>query len=100
MLWACTLLPGSCGHKEPSPRPEAIPPPSIPMVELPWVGLTDEKVVLSNQNCSIPVRGNGQRGKAMGHRCDTRMGTQPGCEQLPHMNRGCTSTVRCDSEEK
>ena len=28
------------------------------------------------------------------------MGTQPGCEQLPHMNWGGTSTVCGDSEEK
>lgn len=72
LLWASTLLPGSCGHREPSPRPEAIPPPSIPMVQLPSVGLRDEKVVLSNQNCSSPACGNTQRGKAVGHRCDTR----------------------------
>lgn len=29
-----------------------------------------------------------------------RTGSQPGCEQLPFMNRGCTSTDCSDSEEK
>lgn len=71
LLWASTLLPGSCGHREPSPRPEAIPPPLIPMVEMPWEGLRDEKVVLSNENCSSLVYGNTQRGKAVGHRYGT-----------------------------
>lgn len=54
LLRAGTLLPGSCGHREPSPRPEAIPPPPVPMVEMPWVGLRDEKVGLPKKNCSSP----------------------------------------------
>lgn len=78
LLWASTLLPGSCGHREPSPRPEATPPPSVPMVEMPWVGLRDENVVLPNQNWSSPACGNTQRGKVMGHWCDPRDGDPAG----------------------
>lgn len=76
----CTsmLLPGSCGHREPSPRPEAIPPPSFPMVEMPWAELRDEKVVLSNQKCSNLVHANVQCGNGVGNRCDTRDGDPAG----------------------
>lgn len=99
-LWTNTLLPGSCGHREPSPRPEAILPPSIPMVLMPRVGLRDEEVALPKQDCSSLAHGSAQRGNAAGHRCATRDGSQAGCEQLPPVNQGCSSGACSDTEEQ